>query len=53
VSIGDRGYWTDDLSVLYVAKGAHVYAVQLILFDRTDPRKDMAIEIARLLLAKV
>jgi len=36
VSIGDRGYWTDDLSVLYVAKGAHVYAVQLILFDRTD-----------------
>ncbi len=55
VSIGgDRGYLPDELVVLYVVKGAHVYAVQLFGFDPTDPRrKDILIETARLLLAKV
>ncbi len=53
VSIGDRGYWTDDFSVLYVVKGAHVYAIQLILFDEAEPRLDMATQIAQLLLAKL
>ena len=55
VSIGgDRGYLPDELVVLYVVKGAHVYAVQLSGFrEPTDPRKDILIETARLLLAKV
>lgn len=53
VSIGDGGYWTDGLSVLSVAKGGHVYDVQLILFDKADPRKEMAMKIAQLLLAKL
>lgn len=53
VSIGDRAYWADDVSVLYVVKGGHVYAVQLILFDKAEPRKDMALAVAQLLLARL
>ncbi len=53
VSIGDRGYWAEGDSTLFVAKGAHAYGISLRGFDPTDPRKEMAIEIARLLLAKV
>lgn len=53
VSIAEGGYWSDDFSVLYVVKGGHVYAVQLILFDKAEPRKDMATRVAQLLLAKL
>lgn len=53
VNIGDRGYWVEQDSSLYVAKGAHAYGISLSGFDPTDPRQDMAIEIARLLLTKV
>lgn len=53
VSIGDRGYWADGTSTLYVAKGAHVYAIDLSGLDTTDPHKDLAIQIAQLLLPKV
>ena len=53
VSIGDRGYWVESDSSLYVVKGAHSYGISLSGFDPADPRQDMAIEIARLLLAKV
>ncbi len=53
VSIGDGGYWAPGLGVLYVQNGADVYDVQLILFTQADPRKDLATEIAQLVLAKV
>ncbi len=47
VSIGDRGYWVESDSSLYVVKGTHAYGISLSGFDPTDPRQDMAIEIAR------
>ncbi len=53
VSIGDGGYWAPGLGVLFVQKGAAVYDVQLVLFTQEDPRKDLATEIAQLVLAKV
>ena len=53
VSLGDRGYWADSANILHVAKGAHAYAIDLSGFDATDPRKDIAIQVAQLLLAKV
>ena len=53
VTIADRGYWTDDFATLYFVKGAHLYAVQLVQFDAVEPRKDMAIQVAQLLLAKL
>ncbi len=53
VSIGDRGYWVESDSSLYVAKGTYAYGISLRGFDPADSRQDMAIEIARLLLAKV
>lgn len=53
VSIGDGGYWAPGLGVLFVQNGAAVYDVQLVLFTQEDPRKDLAAEIAQLVLAKV
>lgn len=51
VSIGDRGYWADARSILYVARGAHAYSVALGSFAASDPRKDIALQVAALLLA--
>lgn len=53
VSVGDGGYWAPGLGVLFVQKGAAVYDVQLVLFTDEDPRKDLATEVAQLVLARV
>jgi len=53
VAIGDRGYWSDNLSVLYFVKGSNVYAVQLVLFNKADPRKDIAVKVAQLALSRI
>jgi hypothetical protein len=51
--IGEQAYWTDGFSVLYFVKGGASYAVQLVLFNKADPRKDYATKIAQLVLTKL
>jgi hypothetical protein len=53
VSIGDRGYWAAGPDILYVAKGAHAYAIDVSGLDESARGKEIATQVAELLLPVV
>ncbi len=51
--IGDRAYWVESVGALYFVTGGVEYACQLILFDETEPRQDIAKKVAQLMISRV